>query len=222
MSNGIAFAGGMGVGKTTAADILVEEHGFVKIGFATPLYALADIHRRCPEGWLPSIYAWAEHTGAGELLGARLTEFADRALSVFEDTPVFDGKNRTLLQLLGTEVGRTLKPTLWIELFEKAALDAMGAGRRVVNDNLRFANELASCKRVGLTPVFIAVPEDVQDARYLATYGVARTPKQKTHASEQELAAVRSGCDLVFINDGTIEDLRGYVRFLVENAKVEA
>lgn len=221
MTNGFAFGGAMATGKTTAARHLVEKHGFVQIGFATPLYDLGEIHLIPYEYWREDIYAWAFRSGAAEILGWRLEEFVDKAVSAMTQTRVIEGKNRTLLQLLGTEVGRSVDPDLWTKLFEMAAGDIISSGGQVVNDNLRFENELASAQRLDLVTVFFHVPEDVQDARYLAEYGAARTPEQKTHASESELAAVRAGCDLVFVNEGTLDNLRDYMDFLVANATVE-
>jgi dephospho-CoA kinase len=212
MSNGFGFAGGMGVGKTTAARILVEEHGFVQIGFATPLYEIGTIHSGDPRDWVHEVHEWTiRHMGDDYGWREKLT-FVRETLNVFSTTPRVQGKNRTLLQLIGTEVGRNaVDPNLWTKLFEKAADEAIESGKRVVNDNVRFVNELASCARTGLTTVFIEVPEHVQDARYLDTYGVGRTAEQKVHASEAELSRVRDGCQYIYTNSGTLEDLRAFV-----------
>lgn len=212
MRNGFGFAGGMGAGKTTAARILVEEHGFVQIGFATPLYEIGAIHSGDPRDWVHEVHEWViRHMGDDYGWQDKVT-FVRETLKVFDSTPRIQGKNRTLLQLIGTEVGRNaVDPNLWTKLFEKAADEAIASGKRVVNDNVRFVNELASCGRTGLTTVFFEVPEDVQDARYLAEYGVERTSEQKVHASETELSRVRDGCDYIYVNSGTLGELWAFV-----------
>jgi hypothetical protein len=128
----VAFTGLAGSGKTTAAQYLVEQHGYVRTRFADPLKSM-----------LRSI-----GLGYDEIDGAR------KELP----TPLLCGKTpRWAMQTLGTEWGRNcICPDLWTTLWTERAAECMDLGGRVVVDDCRFENEARSVRRLGGLVVRIA------------------------------------------------------------------
>lgn len=202
----IALGGGFGSGKTTAAKYLVEDHGFTILGFATPLYELADLHRLPRIRWPEEIARWTARNLTPLLSPPELEEFAWLALEAFRQTPVVEGKNRTLLQRLGTEVGRRIDPRLWIRLFARNVRE-LGPDAKICNDNLRFENEFYACRDLGFRTVYLDVPKGLAAARYEAEYGQPPTPEQLAHSSEGELETIRLLCDHVLDNSGGLARL---------------
>lgn len=117
MSRIIAFTGYAGSGKSTAAQHLVERHGYTLVKFAAPLKAMMR----------------ALGLGEREIEGD-LKEMP---------SPLLCGRTpRHAMQTLGTEWGRDLiHPSLWVTV-AAASIDAVIAqGGDVVVDDLRFVNE---------------------------------------------------------------------------------
>ena len=195
----IAIGGGFGSGKTTAARYLVEEHGFKILGFATPLYELAELHRMPRVRWPEEIARWTAQNLTAIFTPLQLDAFAWWSLEAFCAIPVEEGKNRTLLQRLGTEVGRGIDPDLWTKLFARR-VRALGPDAKIVNDNLRFVNELECCRDLGFKTLFLDIPPALAAVRYEREYGRGATPEQQAHASEAELGDVRLMCERVYNN----------------------
>ncbi len=113
----IAFSGPAGVGKSTAAQYLVERHGFKRMSFADPL---RDMLRA---------------------LGLTDDDFTQEGKA--RPHPLLQGKTpRQSLQSLGTEWGRQMiGPEIWKEAAMRRAYHAVQMGQRVVFDDCRFDNE---------------------------------------------------------------------------------
>lgn len=126
----IGFAGRAGAGKTTAAQHLVQHHGFERVRFAGPLKAMMRA-LGCTEEEVDG----ARKEMPCDLLGGR--------------TP------RQAMQWLGTEWGREMiAPDLWTRAWEYAA-----AGKpRVVVDDVRFPNEVEAVRRLGGVVVQLVAP----------------------------------------------------------------
>lgn len=121
----IGLCGYAGVGKDTAAEVLLEELAFQRIAFADPIKkALLALDPLVP-GAKP-----------GEFL--RLSEFTqDRDWSEIKEYP----EVRRLMQVMGTEVGRNLfDPDIWVRLAERKLESTLSVGDVVVTD-VRFPNE---------------------------------------------------------------------------------
>jgi hypothetical protein len=121
----IGLTGYAGSGKSTAAKILVERHGFTLVKFAGPLKQMM----RC--------------LGLG-----------DREIEGdLKETPhdVLCGKTpRYAMQTIGTEWGRDLIGTeLWVNVAMEAAWRVRGAGAEVVIDDCRFLNEAKAVQTEG-------------------------------------------------------------------------
>jgi hypothetical protein len=125
-------------------------------------------------------------------------------------TEVVEGKNRTLLQLLGTEVGRSWDENLWTNIFE-AKVEELGPNAKIVNDNLRFPNEFDSLERLNFTTIYLDTPTDIRASRYLREYGQPMNEAQLGHSSEAHLDEIRDRCDHVFLNTDNKGWLKGFL-----------
>ena len=121
----VALAGAAGSGKSTAAQHLVDVHGYTRVRFAGPLKA------------------------AMQALGFT----ADDTDGNTKELPhvLLGGKTpRHAMQTLGTEWGRKcIGEDFWVGLWRKAANDVIEAGGRVVVDDCRFPNEAATVRKMG-------------------------------------------------------------------------
>lgn len=92
---------------------------------------------------------------------------------------------RELLQLIGTEVCRTINPDIWI----KALFNTLSDNGKYIISDVRFMNELKYCKE-----------------NNAITIRINRNVKQLNHQSETELDNCND-FDYIIDNNGTIEDL---------------
>jgi hypothetical protein len=130
----VALCGQAGSGKSTSAEILMNEYGYQRIKFAGPLKsmlrALGLTHDHL-EGDLKEIPC--------DLLGGK--------------TP------RQAMQSLGTEWGRdTIHPDLWTRAWKHKAQAYLDGGIDVVVDDCRFPNELRAVRELGGVSVMIERP----------------------------------------------------------------
>lgn len=121
----IALSGAAGSGKSTAADYLVRMHGYERVKFAGPLKDMMraiGLPESCIEG--------------------DAKEKPNRMLR--GKTP------RYAMQTIGTQWGRDIiGPHFWVGLWERAALEVLDAGGRVVVDDCRFPNEADAVRKLG-------------------------------------------------------------------------
>jgi len=117
----LGLTGQPGAGKNTAADYLVEHHGFVQVAFADPIRQAA----LTLDPFVGTFY--------------RLSEVV--AMVGWDQAKVRYPESRRILQTLGTELGRDLHgPDVWVSMiFQK--IDALAAGQPVVITDVRFRNE---------------------------------------------------------------------------------
>lgn len=134
----VVFAGLAGHGKDTAGQILVE-NGFTRAPLAGPLKAMIGTFLSL-QGVSP------EHQR--RMLEGDLKEAPDPALG--GATP------RKAMQLLGTEWGRALSSTLWLETWRRYHLGS-GTPSLVVTD-CRFANEAAFLRDLGAEVYLVRRP----------------------------------------------------------------
>ncbi len=129
----IALSGRAGSGKSTVADVLVNEAGFVRVKFASALKAM-----------LTALY---------ETAGFAQEEIDDRLEGHLKERPcaVLGGQTpRFAMQTLGTEWGRSvISPSLWTNITRATIRANLNAGQSVVVDDLRFPNELALIEDMG-------------------------------------------------------------------------
>lgn len=121
----IAFTGAAGSGKSTAAQHLVNIHGYSRVRFAGPLKAAMAAMG----------FNQAQIEGADKERPTRM---------LLGKTP------RYAMQTLGTEWGRNcIGEDFWVGLWEHAALGILDEGGMVVVDDCRFPNEAAAIREMG-------------------------------------------------------------------------
>lgn len=192
----IGVCGLIGSGKGTVADILQNNHDFVKISFADSLKDAVSVvfgwDRALLEGDTDESRAWREQVDpwwAGRLGFADLTP-------------------RWVLQMWGTEVCREgFHKDIWIASMEKKLSDH---SRNYVIPDTRFPNEINMIQRMdgqvwcvkrGADPSWVG--------RYLRT----NKPPVDIHPSEWQW--LTSDFDQTIYNNGTIDTLKNLVQGLL-------
>ncbi|MBH0113241.1 hypothetical protein I5E68_09815 [Novosphingobium sp. YJ-S2-02] len=219
----------MGSGKTTAAQYLVDHHGFTRVTVAGPIKRMIHALLGCC-GISASL---AERYVNGDLkevpigdLGAFMPSYAEAMLDVLGPLPPHIELTRDMLleslvewgednlqpavtsrrlqQTLGTEWGRDqVDENLWCHVAGETAHRERLAGRSVVIDDMRFPNELGMVQHFRGLPVRIVRP------------GVER--QGEAHASEGKLDMIRMP---EVVNAGSLIDFYAEVELLVAEAVV--
>jgi hypothetical protein len=208
----IGFVGFIGSGKDTAADYLVNFHGYRRDSFANTLKdAVACVFgwdRVLLEGRTKEAREWREQPDAwwSNRLGRNITP-------------------RLMLQLWGTEVCRNgFHDDIWIASLENKMRKT---GDNIVISDVRFPNEIKAIHNAGGIVVRIKRGDDPEwyDAAVSANAGPngnttwslskAKLAQLKIHASET--AWVGGAIDHTVYNDTTIDALFEQIRCLVED-----
>ena len=199
----IGLTGLMRAGKDSVADILVRDHGFVKMSFAAPLKRMVKNLNpivgfedgrccdECPPEELQPVYlqdlydrGWTDENIKG-------SRFGDEA--------------RRLWQRFGTDTMRAEQDDYWIQ---KAKDDLLKSGHeRVVFTDCRFLNEAEMIYdlRFEYDPrIEMTVETDIQSSVWqIVRPGVER--QEGAHASEQNVGLM--GEEITIHNDGTLDEL---------------
>jgi hypothetical protein len=202
----IGICGFIGCGKDTAADFLVNFHGFRRDSFAGTLKdavaAVFSWDRELLEGRTKEARAWREQVDPW---------WAER-LNMPNLTP------RLVLQLWGTEVCRkSFHDDIWIASVENKLRNSRDS---IVISDCRFPNEIKSIKAAGgkviwvqrgITPHWYSIAEqanrgDVKAQQWLANEGI--------HASETAWAG--TNFDAIVNNNGSLDDLYKQLKNLVQ------
>lgn len=185
----IGLAGLAGVGKDAAAAHLVAQYGFVQASFADPIRSM--VHLLLEEAGID--HAW--------LTERHLKEQPIEGLGV---------SARALMQTLGSEVGRTLSPNLWIKhLALRLGLDdhpgSTPVHDRIVISDVRFVNEAAWLR-----------------ARRGCLVRLHRNSAAavRLHASEQQVLDLPASVDL-FNHGPTLEGLHTLLDGVMADLRVE-
>jgi len=203
----IGFVGFIGSGKDTAADYLVNFHGFRRDSFANTLKdAVANVFgwdRTLLEGRTSEARAWREEVD---------TWWAER-LNMPNLTP------RWVLQYWGTEVCRQgFHDDIWIASVENKMRKT--ADNIVISD-VRFPNEIRAIHNAG--GIVVRVQRGVMphwyDVAIQANKGVesAQNFLKKEGIHTSETAWVGGKIDHVLCNDTSIDDLYKQIKNLVED-----
>lgn len=206
----IGFVGWIGAGKDTAADYLVNFHGFRRDSFAATLKdAVSNIFgwdRTLLEGRTAEAREWRE----------QVDEWWAERLGIPNLTP------RWILQHWGTEVCRQhFHDDIWIASLENKIRKTRD---NVVISDVRFPNEITAIQRVGGRVVRIRRgddPEWYQDAVAMNSgprnmswaLSSERMKKLGIHASET--AWIGCPLDAEITNNGTIDDLFSQIKNLL-------
>ena len=130
----IGLCGACGVGKDTVANILVNDHRFVKLSFAAALKDVVSI-----------VFSWPREMLEGETLASRawrenVDSFWTKKTGIDDFTP------RKALQIVGTDLFRNrLYEDTWIDIVENKITKILEArpDARIVITDCRFVNEMA-------------------------------------------------------------------------------
>jgi hypothetical protein len=209
----VGFVGFIGSGKDTAADYLVNFHGFRRDSFANTLKdAVAAVFgwdRTLLEGRTKEAREWRE----------QVDPWWSKRLGMPELTP------RWVLQYWGTEVCRKgFHDDIWIASVENKMRKT---GDNIVISDVRFPNEIAAIHNAG--GIVIRIKRGPEPKWYDAAVSANRGPngnatwslsrqkleKLKIHASET--AWVGGDIDHTIFNDSTIDELFSQIRNLVED-----
>lgn len=168
----IGLNGSIGCGKDTLADHLVENHQFSKLSFSDPLRASASILFQVP-----------------------MHNFIDRNLKE-QPSPLLQGLSpRGLLQIMGTEICRAIRPDIWTQRLAISVAHRNHAHQRpkIVIADVRFPNEAAMVRP--LQQGFVAKITRPTDS-------VAAESKGLGHTSEAGIGDFPR--DLHIVNQGTL------------------
>lgn len=207
----IGFVGLIGAGKDTAADYLVNYHGFRRDSFANTLKdAVAAVFgwdRVLLEGRTKEARAWREEVDLW---------WAER-LGIPNLTP------RWVLQQWGTEVCRRgFHDDIWIASLENRLLKTKDD---IVISDVRFPNEIAAIHKAGGLVVRVKRGEDPEWFRDAANanagpqtigWAIGRAKLQELGIHASETSWVGGKIDHTLTNDGSIDELFESIKDLVE------
>lgn len=207
----IGFVGFIGSGKDTAADYLVNFHGFRRDSFANTLKdAVASVFgwdRTLLEGRTTQAREWREQVDPW---------WAER-LNMPNLTP------RLVLQLWGTEVCRQgFHDDIWIASIENKMRKTTD---NIVISDVRFPNEINAIHRAGGKVVRVVRgdnPEWYQDAYNVnqgpvnMNWSLSKMRMEQLHIHASETAWIGRGIDVEIDNNSTIDELFNQIRSLVE------
>lgn len=193
----IGISGKAGSGKDTAADVLVRDHGFVRIGLADPMKRFAEHlwHFTEAQLWGPSQQRNAPDPRYRRANGEGLSP-------------------RHALQTLGSEWGRDCDPDVWIRYALMCAERLMSSRllhysgeqglvygserpipRGVVIPDVRFANEMKAIRGAG-------------GQVWRVTRGTSLDGAESRHVSETEQDMIADDAfGRVIRNEGALDDL---------------
>ena len=210
----IGFVGFIGSGKDTAADYLVNFHGFRRDSFANTL-----------KDAVAAVFGWDRTLLEGRTKEAR--EWREQKDEWWSTRLGRDITPRWILQYWGTEVCRNgFHDDIWIASLENKMRKTTD---NIVISDVRFPNEIKAIHNAGGIVVRIKRGEDPEwynDAVNMNSgptnmswaISKARMEQRKIHASET--AWVGGKIDTVVYNDTTIDDLYSQIRCLVEEHPV--
>ena len=205
----IGFVGFIGSGKDTAADYLVNFHGFRRDSFANTL-----------KDAVAAVFGWDRVLLEGRTKEAR--EWREQRDEWWSNRLGKDITPRHILQYWGTEVCRQgFHDDIWIASLENKMRKT---GDNIVISDVRFPNEIKAIKSAGGKVVRVvrgADPEWYQDAWNMNqgptnmrwSISKMRMEQRKIHASET--AWIGKGIDLEIDNNGTIDQLFAQIKNLV-------
>jgi hypothetical protein len=205
----IGFVGFIGSGKDTAADYLVNFHGYRRDSFANTL-----------KDAVAAVFGWDRVLLEGRTKEAR--EWREQRDEWWSNRLGKDITPRHILQYWGTEVCRNgFHDDIWIASLENKMRKT---GDNIVISDVRFPNEIKAIKNAGGKVVRVvrgADPEWYQDAWNMNqgpgnmswSISKSRMEQRKIHASET--AWIGKGIDLEVDNNGTIDELFAQIKNLV-------
>lgn len=205
----IGFVGFIGSGKDTAADYLVNFHGFRRDSFANTL-----------KDAVAAVFGWDRVLLEGRTKEAR--EWREQRDEWWSNRLGKDITPRHILQYWGTEVCRNgFHDDIWIASLENKMRKT---GDNIVISDVRFPNEIKSIKAAGGKVVRVvrgADPEWYEDAWNMnqgptnMSWAISKSRMVARNIHASETAWIGKGIDLEIDNNGTIDELFAQIKNLV-------
>lgn len=197
MSGIVGLTGYARSGKDTVADVLVAEHGYVKLPFAGPLKEMAKRinpiigyeHTRTELHSGQSIASGDPVRVSHEVKSVYLVDALE--LLGEDETKSRYPEYRRFLQRLGTDGIRHVDEHFWIKLWVDAAWEILEEGYSVVAPDVRFPNEAEVIRH---------------PAGVVARVSRSGLKSSDSHDSEKHVGNM--GEDFVISNDGSLLDLQ--------------
>ena len=208
----IGFVGLIGSGKDTAADYLVNFHGFRRDSFAGTL-----------KDAISSIFGWDRTLLEGRTTQAR--EWREQRDEWWSERLGRDITPRWILQYWGTEICRkAFHNDIWIASLEHKLLSS---NDDIVISDVRFPNEITAIHKAGGLVVRIKRGEEPdwlsaaqsfnQGPNGNTTWALSRAKLEKAKIHASEYSWVGGKIDHTVSNDSTIDSLFEQLRNLVED-----
>lgn len=139
------------------------------------------------------------------------SKFAHPVYGIAQNYFNMKGKDRKLLQVIGTDVGREIiNPNIWVERFFQDIDIVTETYKRLYNkevkfvsDDCRFINEHQLLKEMGWTGIYLDVPDEIRIKRLTGRDGDAQV-STLNHISETGIDAFKN--DLITVDSsGTLD-----------------
>lgn len=208
----IGFVGLIGAGKDTAADYLVNFHGFRRDSFANTLKDAVS----CVFGWDRTLLEG--RTNEAREWREQVDPWWAERLGMPHLTP------RWILQYWGTEVCRKgFHDDIWIASLENKMRKT---GDNIVISDVRFPNEIKAIHNAGGMVIRVQRgenPEWFKDAADMnagdrcLNYALAKSRMQRRGIHASETAWVGGAIDHIITNNSTIDDLYNQIQDLIKS-----
>ncbi len=175
----IGIAGKFAVGKTSVANILEANHGYVRMSIASSLKQFVN------EMYSRDVYGTDE--------GATL----QKSDSITVNTQ--DGRRMVTVRQLLQDIGNQMKmidQDIWLRGVRHQVLLWNEMGKSVVIDDVRFPREAEYLKNIGFINVRLTASEDTRLERYFRTYGVNPSRQEINDKSETLVDSIIPDYDL--------------------------
>ncbi len=193
----IGLCGVQGAGKDTVGEILISNHNFIKLSFAS---ALKDT--------LAVLFSWPRELLEGATEESRIWRETTNTFWA-EKTGMADFTPRKALQFFGTNLLRdNFCKDIWLNIVENKINELVKTNQdiNIVITDCRFLNELNFIKKSFPKALVIKINRKTENNQ---------SNWSANHASETEWKDFNF--DLELENNGSIEDLKNSVKNIIEN-----
>jgi dephospho-CoA kinase len=162
----IAISGKFAVGKTSAAEILVNNAGYKRLSMAQPI-----------KDFVLQAYGTIDK-------GATLTTYPDGSKSV-----------RQVMQEVGQRM-KEVDRNIWLKMLKSQIDECFYVGTPVVIDDMRFPFEAEFLRANGFIIARLTAPDSVRFARYSAIYGRPPSHKEIHDTSEVHVPLISADIEI--------------------------
>lgn len=163
-----------------------------------------------------------------EKYNAKISKFAYPVYGIARDWFQMTGKDRALLQLIGTECGRNLiSKNLWInrfvedlEIVEAVSLIRDNCKPLFVSDDCRFINEVELLKDLGWVGIWVNASDEVRKQRLQKRDGTAQE-ETLSHVSETEMNNFKDSL-IQLDSNGTLEQTYANLDVILKELRTTA